>query len=377
MPEQAMDSGPLPAWARPRVIWAAGASGLALLAVVFALWRAREVVTWLGIALLLALTLDIPVRALERRRVPRGAAVLAVLLCALCALVALVVLLAPRLAGQAHALVRDLPALGQRIGQGGMFGWLALHLGHLQQLGEALAAHAGGAAGSLLHLVRTASRLVFATVTVFVLAAYMLVSGQALVAGLLGWLPPERRPRWQALTGTIRWAVGRYVAGLFLRASLLGVLSAVTLALLHVPYFLPLGLVLTMLGVLPVVGPILGGVLMAGAALAAAGPKAGAVALLLYVAFQQADSHVLSPIIQRWTVRMNPLVTVVAGLLGVSAGGVLGAALALPLAAVLQIVVRDARERRQQRWGEAAPAEAGAAGAAGAGLPTGLAPQKA
>jgi predicted PurR-regulated permease PerM len=307
------------------------------------LWRAREVIGWLGIALLVALALGVPARSLQRLGLPRAAAIALVLVVGLGGFVTLVVLLAPRLALQAHALVEDLPAIGHHLDRKSPFPWVNAHLHHIRQLGDGLAAHAGGAAGSIVHLLRAASRTVFATITVFVLAAYMLVSGPALVDGALAWLPAERRPRWQAMVSTIRWVVGRYVAALFFRAAVLGALSALVLALLHVPYFLPLGFILTLLGVLPIIGPILGGVLVTGAAAMASGPHAGLLALGFFVLVQQADSHVLSPLVQKHTVKMNPLLTVIAGLIGVTAGGVLGGALALPFTAVLQIVMRDRR----------------------------------
>jgi predicted PurR-regulated permease PerM len=354
-------AGGLPAAARPRVVWAAGASTLALAGAVLILWRAREVIGWLGVALLLALALGVPARALQSRGLARGTAIAIVLVAAGGTFVTLVLLLAPRLALQAHALVEDLPAIGHRLDRNSPFPWVTEHLHQMRQLGEGLAAHAGGAAGSVLHLLRAASRTVFATVTVFVLAAYMLVSGPALVTGALSWLPAERRPRWEALASTIRWVVGRYVAALFFRAAVLGALSAIVLALLHVPYFLPLGFILTLLGVLPIIGPILGGVLMTGAAAVASGPHAGLIALGFFVVVQQADSHLLSPLVQRRTVQMNPLVTVIAGLVGVTAGGVLGGALALPLTAVVQIVLRERRGQRARPPNAIEPRPAAAA----------------
>jgi predicted PurR-regulated permease PerM len=338
--------GATPPWATARAVWSAGLSLLALIALVLILWRGREVVAWLGIAFLLAVILDLPARSLERLRVPRGTAVLAVLAAALGLFVTLVVFLAPRLSAHAAVLLREVPVIEQRIERPGVLGWFAAHLHGLRSFGESVHAGGAGSAGPLLHVFRTAGHLTFATVTILVVAAYMLVSGQDLVAGMIGQLPQERRSRWQALASKIRWVVGRYVAALFLRAFILGAASAIMLGIMGVPYFLALGLILTVLGIVPLVGPILGGVLVVAAATWAAGPPTGLLALGLYLALNQLDNHLLAPVLQRRVMDMHPLITLTVSLLGISAAGALGAALAVPLAAVVQLVLAERQPGR-------------------------------
>jgi predicted PurR-regulated permease PerM len=77
---------------------------------------------------------------------------------------------------------------------------------------------------------------------------------------------------------------------------------------------------------------------------------------LVLVVYQQIENHVLQPVIQRRTIDMNPLMIVLVMLIGTAVSGLLGAILALPLAAALQVLLDEWLARRRARWGEAAPA---------------------
>ena len=120
-----------------------------------------------------------------------------------------------------------------------------------------------------------------------------------------------------------------------------GAVTTVTLLLLGVPYFLPLGLVMAVLGLIPFIGAFLGGVLIIGTTFASAGTHAGFIALAVFLVYQQVENHLLQPFIQRRTLRMNPLLIALAMLAGTAFAGILGALLALPVAGALQILAQD------------------------------------
>jgi predicted PurR-regulated permease PerM len=143
------------------------------------------------------------------------------------------------------------------------------------------------------------------------------------------------------VTERIQRKVGGYVAGTLLVALIGGVATAVVLVILGVPYFLPLSLAMTLLGIVPYAGPAIGGVLVVSTTFAAAGRTAGVVMLIFFLAYQAAENNLLQPLVQRRTIRMNPLIILSVMLVGTSLAGVVGALLALPLAGAVQVVLRE------------------------------------
>jgi predicted PurR-regulated permease PerM len=124
----------------------------------------------------------------------------------------------------------------------------------------------------------------------------------------------------------------------------------VTLFALGVPYFLPLGLAMAVLGLIPFIGAALGGLLVVGTTFASAGTRAGFITLAVFLVYQQVENHLLQPFIQRKTLRMNPLLIAMAMLVGTAFAGILGALLALPVAGAVQVIAQDRLTRRQEQW---------------------------
>ena len=194
-----------------------------------------------------------------------------------------------------------------------------------------------------------------AGITVVALTVFMLLFGSRLFDGALQWVAPPERPRYVELGEKIRRSVGGYVAGATVIALAGGVVTALATALLGVPYFLPLGMTMVVLGMLPFVGSVLGGVLVVSATFLTAGLKSGLVALVVFVVYQQLENHVLQPMVQRKTIKMSPLVIAVVMLIGTALWGLVGALLSLPIAGAIQVLLEDRLTRRQAVWQAAPP----------------------
>ncbi len=128
-------------------------------------------------------------------------------------------------------------------------------------------------------------------------------------------------------------------------------MTAVSTLLLGVPYFLPLGLAMAVLGLIPFVGSFLGALLVAGTTFATVGTTEGLIALGVFLVYQQVEGHLLQPLIQRRTLNMNPLLIALVMLVGTSLMGLLGAVLALPIAGAVQVLLQDRLTRLHARWG--------------------------
>src|SRR5690606_10871698 len=125
-----------------------------------------------------------------------------------------------------------------------------------------------------------------------------------------------------------------------------------TVAALGVPYYLPLGLAMIFLGIIPYVGSAIASVLLIGVTFASQGWKEAAICSAVYVVYQQIENEVLHPVVQRRTIKMNALLIALVMLIGTAAAGVVGALLALPVAGAIQIALGDALAQRRARWGE-------------------------
>ena len=338
----------------PITVWTIAFNLLAIAAVLFVVYRTRQVGWWILVAACAALALDPVVCWLSRRGIKRGLAILAVMLTGLCLLGLLVATVVPVLVDQGSNLVASAPQLLDRLRDSAFIQWADARFDVIDRAKQELSGKAAGAAAPLFVFVQDVFTGVIGLVTVAALTVFMLLFGGRLFDGALQWVAPSERPRYVDLGEKIRRSVGGYVGGAMVIALVGGVLTGLTTALLGVPYFLPLGLTMAVLGMLPFVGSVLGGVLVVSATFLTSGLKAGLIALVVFVVYQQLENHVLQPVVQRKTIRMSPLVIAVVMLIGTALWGLMGALLSLPIAGAIQVLLEDRLARRQAAW-QAAP----------------------
>ena len=331
----------------PFTIWTVGLHVLLIGGMLHVLSQTWTVVTWILIALFLALALDPAVRWLQSRGVRRGYAVLAVFVIAVGLLVLLFVNLVPMVIEQARKLAQSAPDLLARLQNTAAFQWVEARFA-LQELGAKIARAAG--VGQALAVAGKLAEALAASITITSLTVFMLLWGGDLFEKLLGWFEPQERQRYRYLARRMHRRVGGYVSGTLLIALIAGAVIGTTLAILGNPYFLPLGLVMIVLGVIPWIGSALGAVLVASTTFAAQGGKAAIIVIAIYLVYQQVEGHLLQPLVQRRTIRMNPLLIAMVMLIGTALTGVLGALLALPLAGAVQVVLQDLRAHRELKW---------------------------
>lgn len=335
----------------PRTVWTVALHVLALVAVLWLVATAWTVLSWILVALFLALAAQPLVRGLERLGLRRGVAVLGVALLGLGLLAALAMTLVPMLLEQGQALVRAAPDYLDRL----------QHLRWVQKLDERydvidkVSAELRQriwmmAPGPVLGVVTDVLRNLAAAVTIAVLTVFFLLFGGDLFDKTLQWVEPSRREHWRTLGHQMHRTVGGYVAGAFLVSLIGGAVTAVSMLLLDVPYFLALGLAMAVLGLIPFVGSFLGAILVTGTTFASAGMKAGFIALGVFLLYQQVEGNLLQPLVQRRTLNMNPLLIALVMLVGTALAGLVGALLALPLAGAVQVLLQDRLARRQEQW---------------------------
>lgn len=331
-----------------REVWLVIGNVLIAGALVLATWKLGPMIAWVVLGLFVALAFEPAVRWLTEHRWKRGWAVFTVFFAAFLLFGGLIALLVPMLITQGRELVAGLPDMIDRIRSFGPIHWADQQLNLTEKLREGAGDQAGNVAQPALAFAGGVVHTVAGAITIVVLAIFFLMFGEAVFDNALEWLAPRRRDHAKALAVRMSKVVSGYVAGTAIIASIGGVVMGVTMAILGVPYFLPLGLLMIVLGVIPVIGTSIAAIAIVGATFATAGSTAGFVCAGVYLAYQQVENHVLQPAVQTRTLKMNPLLIVIALIVGTGLLGVLGALIALPIAGALQVLAQDILARRRQ-----------------------------
>ncbi|HYU17257.1 MAG TPA: AI-2E family transporter [Chloroflexota bacterium] len=318
-----------------------------VVAAVYFAFRLREVITLGLVALLLAVGLQGPVTRLHRLGVPRPLGLLIVYVGVVLGLVLAGWLLLPPVFHDLRDLAIQSPTyLQQAQEQLDRFG-VKLDTPALEQLEQRVLTEVTSDPGS--YVGRAVSILNFTfgvlgglltALLVLVLSIFIVTEGPAFRAHLLSLLPPDKQAQWAAITDRIALKIQGWMIGTVLLGLSVGGIIVVSLLLLRMPYAFLLGFIAGLGEFIPMIGPIISAV---PAVTIAAFHSWGLflLVLVLYIVVQQVENYVLVPRIMGSAVDLPGLVVLVAFLLGSELAGVLGAILATPLAAVVQVLWLD------------------------------------
>jgi predicted PurR-regulated permease PerM len=317
---------------------------VAVAAAVNLLSAARDVLVWVGAALFLAIALN-PAVGFAERWMRRSVASLTVLVAFLLAVAILVVLLVAPFVGQIDSIAHNAPQEAARAAHNPALRSLDRHyhiVAKIQAHASALPSLAFGAAGTLITGIE-------ATVTVLFLTLFTLIELPRICELILSQCTDDQARRARQLGADVNRNVGGYVAGNLLISVIAGVTVTVSLLVLGVPYAITLGVVVAVFDLLPLIGATLGSVIVLAAVYFTSGLTSTIIMLIIIVVYQQAENHILQPIIYRRTVQLPALVVLIAILIGAALLGILGALVAIPIAGTLQVIARDLLNARAER----------------------------
>jgi predicted PurR-regulated permease PerM len=331
--------------------------------------RLRGVIILLVVAGFVALLLNPLVVVLGRWLGRRGIAVAVVTLLAVCAFGGLAVAFGYPLVNGISHFADDLPGFVSRAQHGkGWIGHLVTKY-HLQawvvKNSPKLASYGRDLAHPALSLGTAALSLVFSLFTIFVLVVLMLLEGPKLRTGLLGLMAPARAQRYTEVARDVNRSVVGYMLGNFATSLIAGAVVLATLLLLGIPFPFLWALWVALVDFLPMIGGALAGIPVVLFAFTHS-VSAGIVTLVVFLIYTQVENHILNPVIMSRTVRINPLLVLVAILVGASIGswiggffgGFVAALLAIPAAGAIQVIVKAAWQSSAPELG-ADPSRAG------------------
>jgi len=326
----------------PFFVGMTGAAGIAvtygLLQIIIA---ARSVLILIGLALFIAAGLDPLVSWLTRHRLPRWASVTIVVVGTLGVIAGFLSAAIPPLASQATALADELPNYVHTMqDHSSQLGKLNDRY-HLQQR---LTGFLSGGSTSLVGGVLGAGRMVLTAATsllvVVVLAIYFL-AGMPAIKNLIYRLAPEsRRSRVRLIGEDIFTKVGGFVLGNIITSLIAGIGTYIWLLVFDIPYALVLALFVSFMDLIPVIGSTIGGIVVSLIALTVSLPVAIATAVF-YIAYRQAEDYFLIPKVMGKAVEVPAVVTVLATLIGGALLGIVGALIAIPVAAAIRLLLNE------------------------------------
>jgi predicted PurR-regulated permease PerM len=324
---------------------------LATVAVLYLVLLLARIEMLLVISLFFAVVLTPLVdRVHDRMRIKRGLAVSLVFVFVLAAVALMMFIIIKPLVTETTQFANNFPTYLSDARQGrGALGGLVKHyeLDRRYQENKDTIENAFRNAGSkAFSYVGRAFSGVITLLTIMVLSFMMLLYGPELTTSAMGAVPPGRRARVKAVAADASKAVTGYVSGNLLISVIAGALTYIALWILGVPFKEVLALWVAFADLIPLVGATLGAIPTIAVAFLHSVP-AGIGIVVFYVVYQQFENHVLQPAIMARTVQINQLFVLVSVLVGVELGGFVGAILAIPLAGVVAVIVRDLWDNRR------------------------------
>lgn len=330
-------------WKTLTVIGLAGALAWALIA-------ARDAFLLLFIALFLALVLETPANWLQERwGMRRGTSAMLLVFGTLGVLALLGYLLVSPFVGAIQDLARDLPNIVQRIRDSDLFQQLdrRTDLGaELQKRAEELAAELPGKLDDVVAIGGKAFGAGLASFAVVFMTLFLVIDLPNLSASLRSVLFPRTADRVHGLEDRITRTIGRYAIGAVVIATIAGVVQGLGAWALGAPFALALGIIAGLLGLIPQVGATIAAVVLSLVTLTVGWPQALAM-LAICIGYQQVENYVLQPTIQGRAADISGFFVIASVVVGASLLGVVGALIAVPLTASVQIVIRELTAERR------------------------------
>lgn len=311
-------------------------------------WLVRKPLSWIALALFVAVAMSHPVARLEQR-MPRGPAIAVSYLALFLVPVTIAALIVPTVVTGGQDLARKAPGyvsdLQKSVAKNPKLHKLDRQYGitdKLQQEAAKLPSKAGDAANVLKNVGVGVLNSIFTAVTVLVLSIFMVSGGRSWTLAALRAIPDEnRRARVERALESSADAVGNYVGGLILQMTIAGLTTFIVLSILGVPFAAPLAVVMALADAIPLVGATLAAVLIGVITLFVGFPGVTIAWVIWAVVYQQVENYLIQPRIQSRAVDVQPFIVLVSVLFGSTLFGIAGALLAIPVAASVQIGLRE------------------------------------
>jgi predicted PurR-regulated permease PerM len=321
--------------------------GLLLLSAIGSL---ATVLTYIGVALFLSLGLDPLVKWLETKKIPRWGAILIVVVAVLVIVVGVLLLVIPTLVEQAISFASTVPDLIKSLKTQDWINQLDVTFGNTIDVQAILTAasdffkdpsNLARIAGGALVVGAGIATGVTGTIVVVILTLYFTASLQTIKNTAYSLVPRSKRDTFIRLSEEITGGVGKYVMGQIVLAMLNGALTFILLTVIGGRGAAIFAFIAFMMALIPLVGTVIGSTIIVLGELLVAGPQVAIIATIYYLIYMQIEAYVLSPKIMNKAVSIPGSIVVIAALAGGTLMGILGALVAIPIAASIILIIKE------------------------------------
>lgn len=317
---------------------------LAIVALLVFLWFIKEIVLMLFVAIMLAALVEPFADFLHRFKIPRGFGVLVVYIVLFSVLTVSLILVIPPLVEQVQNLLNNFSSIfvgvSDTIGRLYAFGEQYGFKEDIVRSIDELRGNFGNVLSGVFSTITGVVGGVVSLVIILVLAFYMVVEEDAWRRFFRRVAPDEYQPYLTQLFNRMQKKIGLWLRGQLLLMLIVGVATYLGLLALNVEYALVLGIFAGVMEIVPYAGPNIGAIPAVVLAFVES-PVKGALVLLLYIVIQQLENNLLVPKIMQKVTGLNPIISIVALLVGFKIAGIPGAVLAIPVATLLSVFAAD------------------------------------
>jgi predicted PurR-regulated permease PerM len=315
-----------------------------VVALLYLIYLIRGVVGLFLVATFLAIAIAPAVNWLGRRDVPRWLAILLVYLAGAAGIFGIGLLIVPPLVTGVTDLSENLPGYVDDLRHNDTFRKYDDKYDitkNLKQQATDLPTKLGDAAGTLRDVTVGVFSKFIQLFSILVMAFFLVRDGDRVLEFVFRQLSTEREARLRGVATDVSDAIVGYVFGNFVISILAGLVTYVTLEILGIPFAVPLAILFGFFDLIPLVGATLGGILVGVVVAFNDFPVGLIVWTAVLILYQQIENNMIQPVVYARTTQLHPLIVIVAILIGGSLLGVLGALVAIPVAAAIQAVIRD------------------------------------
>ena len=312
---------------------------LIIFLVISFLYLIKEVLLIIFVALVLASAFDPWVDWFENKKIPRSLAILIIYIVLFAIIAFAFILIVPPISKEVSQLAENFPLYYEKIVNGVQSFQVAENVDAQEQLQKGLTSLGENLPNTLSNVVNTLFDIfggIFSVLLVLVLTFYFTVQEGAMKNFIQSVTPTKTQPYLMRLYGRIQMKMGQWLRGQLILSLVIFTLTFIGLTILGVPYALILAFIAGLFEIVPMIGPWMSaipGFLQS--------PILGISVIVLYIIIQELENHLIVPKVMSKAVGLNPLIVIIAILVGMKIGGVVGALLAVPVSTALSVFLKD------------------------------------
>lgn len=317
-----------------------------VLLIIFLIWafiQLKALVISLFIAFIIATAIRPLVQKFKEYKVPQGVSVAGIYIILILFIGTMIYVVGKALTQQLIEFGRNLPTIISTLqtsipffAQFDLSSYTTNLSSNLQSLGSDFGGNLGIAVGAL----NSAFDVITSILTILVISLYLTLGLDRIVSNLIKFIPHINREKTMQLYVKVENQVGAWLRGQLFLMILIGILTYITLKILGIPFALPLAIFAGFMEILPIIGPLVYSAVIVLVALTV-GPVTAILSVIACLIIQQLEGNVIVPVIMKKAVGLSPVTTIIAIIAGGTLMGVIGALLAVPIAAVLSAVLQD------------------------------------